>query len=265
MSGGLIAWQSYETRRTARAANEGTDIARRSLQVSSDVALEAFKARLDARAPRLNVSAAPTANERARHNPGGRTDTLGEAWPLEREFRRTEDDYQYLAMGAQYEVLNEGDSTVEISVGGDIFWLRPDISAVDQLPGNWSVSLGPGKKCEFRLEKSALLAEWADRWGQRIEGHSNEPCMFGYVTCSDSFDDGVIDNWELATWCFPVAPKPNDLAGWRLRRGPFAPLDPPLAKAAVGRQKRTYYFSKSDNRKVDRDVMTDTSGLKQSR
>lgn len=244
----LIGWQARETRRTAGAAVEGLSLNRDSLAVSQTLAAESIKMRLDARAPRLLVAAAPTNSESARHKSEVTFGGIGNPWPPEREFRRTEDDYQYLTLGAQFEITNEGVSSVVIWLDGAVNLLRPSAPPASFSHGRFTVSLEPGGKCEFRVEQNRPLHEWADAWLAREQGNPESGVVIGHATCSDAYDEGVIDRWELRAYCLPVQPKPNDLAGWTLRRGD---TDPPVVLAHVSRMRRTYYLSKENDRELD--------------
>jgi hypothetical protein len=78
--GGLIAWQAWETRQTAQAGREGVEVSRRSLAISQAMAIDSTKARLDARAPRLLVTPAPTDSETVK---GASNFGEDQPWPLE--------------------------------------------------------------------------------------------------------------------------------------------------------------------------------------
>lgn len=255
-----VAWQANETRKTARetrrtaeVATESLEIARESVQISRDLSLEAIKNRLDSRSPRLKVFAAPTSTERTRSSSAVQhSGDLGNEWPMDRVFRRTEDDHQYLTLGAQFAVENQGDATAEVWIDGPVNWLRPSGPSVKFDPSRVIVTLTPGERCEFRLEKTLPLQEWAEAWTTRSNDGNQEPARtIGEVICSDSHDDGVIDRWKLEMWCYPVEPKPGDIAGWVLRPSQIATTpDPPVVTTYVGKQRRDYYFSKEENRKM---------------
>jgi hypothetical protein len=136
-----IAWQAWETRKTAGAARDSLEIGRASLKVSQQVAVEATKARLDARAPRLLVTAALAESEVARGRSGSGIRQVGAPWPGDREFRRTEDDYQVLAVGAQIDITNEGDRSVNVWIDGSTLLLRPSIPPAKQSNGRLTVAL----------------------------------------------------------------------------------------------------------------------------
>lgn len=258
-AGLVVAWQAHETRKTAeetrntaKAAADGLQIARDSLAVNRDLALEAIKNRLDTRAPRLKVSAAPTSSERARHRTSVlHTGEAGQEWPRDREFQRSEDDHQPLTLGAQFELENEGADSLDVWVDGPVNWLRPLGQNVTFTPSRVTVKLAPRERCEFRLEATRPLHEWADAWENRSKENDEVAGASGEVICSDSFDDGVIDRWRLDTWCYPVEPKLGDLAGWVLRPHAIGEdPEPPVVSAHVGRLRRDYYFSKEEDKVI---------------
>ena len=254
----VVAWQAYETRRTAHKTGAAADVAsgslevaRESLKTSRNVVLEATKTRLDSRAPRLKVSAAPTDSERARHRtPVLHRGDIGPEWPRDQEFRRNGDDHQPLTLGAQFEIENEGDVTVDLSIDGSVNWLRPSPPAVRFKP-SVSVTLAPGQRCEFRLEETRPLHQWIEAWENRPKESQELPHIVGEVTCDDSFDDGVIDRWRLEAWCYPIEPRPGDIAAWVLRpQGVGQDPKPPIVTARVGKVRRKYFFSKEKNEPI---------------
>jgi hypothetical protein len=240
VSAGIIAWQATETKRAAVAAERALNLGGRSLRVSQELAAEAVKARLDARGPRLIVFTTPTENEVAR----GRSSTgtgAGDPWPMEREFRRSEDDYQKIALGTQIDIVNEGDVSVEVWIDGATQVLRPEGPSVRNESGRFIVPLGQGGRCEFRVDALRPLTDWIELWDERGKGGAPSPAARATVICSDSFDEGVIDRWQIEVVAYPVEPKPNDLAAWLLRKRGGSP---PLVTSFVYPQKRTYYLSK---------------------
>jgi hypothetical protein len=254
-----VVWQAWETRKTAGQSRKTVEIAsasletsRETLQINRDVVLEAVKARLDSRAPRLKLFVAPTNDERARQRPSVlHTEDIGAPWPMDREFRRDEDNYQQLTLGAQFEIENEGVVTAEVTVSGSVNWLRPPVSTVRLMNGAATVSLAPGQRCEFRIDETQPLQQWAEAWQARSSGNVDAVKITAAVVCSDAFDDGVIDSWQLEMWCYPVEPRQGDRAAWLLRPCQVAVApDPPVVAASIGKQRREYFFSKEENRKI---------------
>lgn len=242
---GLIAWQARETRRTAEAGHAGVEVGRRSLEVAQGVAVDSTKARLDARAPRLWVRAASTRDEVVMGHGGS---GFLQPWPIERTFRRTDDDYQQLILGAQVDVKNEGDRSQRVWIDGDAALLRPEGGDISTSPGRITVFLNPGESCEFRLTISKPLHEWAAAWDARKAGNTDAAKTVGHVICSDPYDEGVIDRWAIELWAYPVENIPGDLAGWKIRNGA---TNPPVVDVAVLQQTRDYYLSKHENRRLE--------------
>jgi hypothetical protein len=247
-SGALIAWQAWETRRTARAGNAGVDVGRRSLEISQALAIDSTKTRLDARAPRLLVKSAPTHAEVVM-GPSGSGDP--QPWPLDRHFRRTEDDHVSLILGAQIDVTNEGDRSQKVWIDGNVELLRPEGGNLTPTGGRITVFLGPGERCEFRLTESRTLKEWTESWQARQRGDTGPSMSTGHVICSDPYDEGVVDRWELQLFGNPVKQIQNDLAGWRIRNGH---TNPSVAEVAVRQQTREYYLSKHEDKKLENAV-----------
>jgi hypothetical protein len=72
--------------------------------------------------------------------------------------------------------------------------------------------------------------------------------MRGEVICNDAHDGGIVDRWIIETYCYPIEPKPGDLAAWMLRP---PGSDPAIVTATVGRQTREYYISKQQNIRLE--------------
>ncbi|WP_158852820.1 hypothetical protein [Saccharothrix deserti] len=246
VSAGLIAWQAWETRRTAQAGRGGVEIGQRSLEVSQALAIDSTKARLDARAPRLLVTAAPTHGEVVM-GPSGSGQPR--PWPVDRTFRRTEDDYQYLLTGAQVDIKNEGDRSQRVGIdANEVTLLRPENGNITPNGGRITVLLAPGESCEFRLADQRTLQQWSEVWEARRGGEAAAGKTGGEVICSDPYDEGIVDRWKIELYSYPVEPILNDLAGWRIRNGQ---TDPPIVTTYISQQTREYYLSKQGNRKLE--------------
>jgi hypothetical protein len=265
VSAGLIAWQAWETRRTAQAGRTGVEIGRQSLEVSQALAIDSTKARLDARAPRLLINAPSTHGEVVMGRQGS---GIPQPWPLDRQFRRTEDDFTTLLVGTQIDVKNEGDRSQRICIigavgssapmlvssgskrariGGYIELLRPEGANLTPNSDQVTIFLSPGERCEFRLMEARTVEQWAACWDAREEGDTNPSKSVGQVTCSDPYDEGVVDRWTIELYGCPIEPIPNDLAGWRIRNGQ---ANPSVVEVVVLQQERAYYLSKNENREL---------------
>jgi hypothetical protein len=164
-----------------------------------------------------------------------------------RPFRRTEDDHTSLIVGAQVEVTNEGDRSQRVWIDGNAKLLRPEGGNLSHNPGRIIVLLGPSEKCEFRIIEERTLKKWTEVWQARQDGDGAPTISRAEVICSDPYDEGVIDRWELQLIGNPVEQIPNDLAGWKIRNGE---TNPPVVEVAVRQQTRDYYLSKHDDRKL---------------
>lgn len=246
VSAALIAWQAWETRRTAQVGRHGVEIGRQSLEVSQALAIDSTKARLDARAPRILVRSASTQGEVVMGKSGS---GLPQPWPLERTFRRTEDDHVTLLVGAQIDVKNEGDRSQRICVDGNVQLLRPEGANRTPNSGQLTVFLAPGESCEFRLVEVGTVEHWAAIWDEHQKGDTVLGKCIGQVTCSDPYDEGVIDRWTVELYGYPIERIPNDLAGWKIRNGQ---TNPPVVDMVMRQQERAYYLSKNEDRELGR-------------
>lgn len=244
LSAALIAWQAWETRKTAQSGRNGVEVGRQSLEISRTLAIDSTKARLDARAPRLLVRAAPVIGEVVMGKSGS---GLPQPWPLDRQFRRTEDDHVTLLVGAQIDVKNEGDRSQRIWIDGNAALLRPEGANLTPNSGRITISLGPGESCEFRLTEARPLHQWAACWEARKQSNLDPAKSVGEVICSDPYDEGVVDRWRIELYGYPVESIPNDLAGWKIRNGQ---TNPPVVEAVVMQQVRDYFISKIEDRKL---------------
>ncbi len=279
ITGGLIAWQAWETRKTAQAGRDavavgrqGVDVARHTLAISRDsqqaafdsieigradvevardslaisrrMAIDSTKARLDNRAPKLLVLATDTDSDvRGKSDVG-----QDQKWPTDAELRRTRDDNVRLSVGAVFRIVNEGDRSVLVRVQGDVDYFRAIGPRFNRVDGELHTWLNPEQSCVFRLRSSRPLQEWAEIWQARQQGLSDPACTNGTIICSDPYDEGVVDRWDIQFHGYPVESRLGDVAAWVVRTGE---TDPPVVRATVYPQEREYFVSKRRNLRLE--------------
>lgn len=238
----VVAAQTWFTRKAAEKTAAAAEATHRAAMGTEATLVEAVKARLDARAPRLRVFV-----EDPEHVPREPSASGGEPQPLPTSttFRMPRDAEQLLLLRVSGWIINEGSDAAQVQLG--------NLTLVDEgtteirlrvLAAN-TILLRAGDLARFQLEEARPLSQWIDNWkaGNSYPMVPPPSIILGEVICSDSYDDGVLDRWRIELTGRPVAPIPKEEGGWQLQLPPgMPPLDPPTA--AVRPQPRTYYRSK---------------------
>jgi hypothetical protein len=168
-----VAWQSFETRRAATAAERALAAADDSLRVSQVLAIEAERQRLDAEAPRLVV----------RINPPEWPPRVGRQFvgsepaqlPQGEVFRLPKDGPRHLLLRADGFIRNEGGMTVRVSVRGMRIYDRPVMEGPSwepkwTEPGDYDLDIAPESVEQFRLDDERLATEWIAKSEASLDG-----------------------------------------------------------------------------------------------
>lgn len=242
----FIAWQASETRKTAKATADSVEISRKSLGISQAMETNSTKSRLDERAPKLLVAPEFSAEDKVTKGIGS-----AEEFPEWHELRHTRDDGQRLATGAGFVITNEGDRSVEVylKIEGEISFVEPADSDVPRESyGKRHLWLAPKGSCRFRISKASPLVEWINAWEAHKNGDETLSRIFCNVSCSDPYDEGVIDKWICEVYCYPVSPSEDDVAAWIVRNRYM--MSPPPARGSVIPQQREYFLSKQADERL---------------
>ncbi len=241
-----VAWQSFETRRAASAAEKALAAADDSLRVSQVLAIEAERQRLDTEAPTLVV----------RINPPEWPPRVGRQFvgsepaqlPQGEIFRLPKDGPRHLLQRADGFIRNEGSMTVRVSVRGMRIYDRsvmegPGWEPKWTEPGDYDLDIAPESVEQFRLDDERPATEWIAN-GEAAERRELGPTTgIGLVVAHDSNDNGVVDTWEVELAGSPFERIPGEQGGWRLYRDLLTGRGPMVAQ--VRPRVRRYYRSKS--------------------
>jgi hypothetical protein len=243
----IIAWQSLETARAARAAEEGLRGATDSLLVSQVLAVEAERRRLDAAGPmltvRINVPEWPPRG--ARLFVGSEPEQLDEG----RVFRLPREGPNHMTLRADGYVRNEGARTVTISLLNLCVEHLAEgaMNLVFGEPGNHEVDLQPDQPVRFRLQDERMAAEWVANAEAAARKSQPPNAAIGTVVAKDDFDNGVIDTWEIELGGYPLERMPDEAGSWRVPH--CLPQNVPI-HAVVRPRVRRYFRSKARNQEL---------------
>jgi len=243
----IIAWQSLETARAARAAEEGLRGTADSLRVSQVLAVEAERRRLDGAAPILTV----------RINPpewpprGGRLFVGSEPAKLEegQVFRLPREGPNHVTLRADGYIRNEGPLTRAVSLRNLCVehFDQGTRSMVFGEPGDYELDLLVEQNIRIRLQDERPAAEWVAN-AEAAARHETPPSAgVGTVIAKDDFDNGVIDTFELELGGYPLERVPGEDGAWRVPH--CLPTNVPI-HAVVRPRVRRYFRSKMRNQEL---------------
>jgi hypothetical protein len=245
-----VAWQSFETRRAASAAELGLRGAADSLRVSQVLAIEAERRRLDAEGPRLivRVNAPEWPPRVGAQFLGSEPAQL----PQGDIFRLPKDGPRQLTMRADGFIRNEGNRTVRVSVHG----MRVERAASGDgypkmewtEPGNHDLDIGPDNVEQFRFDDVRPATEWISNTEAAERGEADRTTAIGVVVAIDGNDNGIIDTWEVELAGRPFERIEGEQGGWRFHRDLLTGSGPMVAQ--VRPRVRRYYRSKLRNQSL---------------
>lgn len=236
----VIAWQAWETRRTAEATEKTLKVSQDSLTTSKALAVEAARTRLDARgqAVRIHIDQPEW--------PPLEPSSFGDPQPLPHghHYRMSRDRDQELMLRAHFAIVNEGERDATLNMNPP---LRPDGASGPYPHYGYQRVVPPGGRLEGSFEEPRPVSQWVQNWE---DGRTNTPfsaILVAEVTCSDGFDEGVIDRWRIEMTGVPIRPIEGDDSGWALNHQPD-PIRP--VSASVLPQERMYYLSKRAEQRI---------------
>jgi hypothetical protein len=245
-----VAWQSFETRRAASAAEKALRGAADSLRVSQVLAIEAERRRLDAVAPRLvvRVNAAEWPPRVGRQFVGSEPAQL----PQGDIFRLPKDGPRHLLIRADGFVRNEGDTTVRVAVHGMSVEENTAENGYPKMkwgePGYHEFDIPAGERARFMVEDERPASDWIANT-EATESSQVAPMVAkGVIVANDLLDNGIIDTWEVVINGHPFERIPGEDAGWRLVRDLMTGRGPMVA--AVLPRVRTYWRSKVQQQRL---------------
>lgn len=249
VAAGLVAWQSYETRRSAQASESAVETANKALVFGQQQAAEAVRARIDAATPVISVLLAPEVDWPPLEPSmalGGEPNPLRQGLQPE-PMLMPRDGNRQLMVRARVELINASDRTVQLSV-------HSLFTGDAMTPLSSPLVLGPRESVSAWCAATHTLGEWIDVYKARARadvGYTSDEVV-ATVVYLDPVDTGVNDRWELIIGGTPVT-RVDDLSdGWLLIPEPRPLSGEPgaIGTGPVIRQ-RTYYLSKVRNQPLD--------------
>lgn len=237
----VIAWQAWETRRTAAATEKTLTVGQESLSTSKALAVEALRTRLDARGQAVRIHIAEP------EWPPPQPSDFGDPQPLPygTTFRMSRDREVPLMLRATVEIVNEGDRDATLNLHPP---LRPVGESGPFPPYGYERVLPRGGHLEATLEEARPIVQWVQNWEDAQAGKLPSAIIVAEVICSDGFDEGIVDRWRIELTGQPIRPMEGDDSGWALNHQ----LDsaPRPVSAVVLPQERLYYLSKRADQPV---------------
>lgn len=171
----VIAWQAFETRRSAAASNDAVGVAKDSLKVareetarSTALVAESVKARLDAGAPTLTFAQVPRDGEEYSVAEGSPRGAAADLKRFRGTFHVPQDNYRSVWIKVPIRIENEGASSVTLSCYPPVFdsEFRGDYPEVSQS----KITIAPraGVTC------GVLLGGSLSQWVASSQGASDE-------------------------------------------------------------------------------------------
>ena len=236
----VIAWQAWETRRTAGAAEKTLTVGQESLSTSKALAVEAVRTRLDARgqAVRIHIDQPEW--------PPLEPSSFGEPQPLPRghNYKLSGDRDHQLMLRAHFEIVNEGERDATLNLNPP---LRPDGASGPHPQFGYQRVVPRGGRLKASFEEARPISQWVQNWVDVTARKPSSVVLIAEITCSDGYDEGVIDRWRIEMTGLPIRPIQGDDSGWE----PNHQLDPacPIS-ATVLPQERMYYLSKRGEQRI---------------
>ncbi len=201
----VVAWQAFETRRAANAAVASLDLTRsaqgaaeQSLAAAVQLASEAARSRRDARAPLINVRLQGEPDW-----PPLQPSSFGEPQLLRgTKFRVPKDEDQQVLVRQRLLVTNLEAYPVA---------LQATQIVPEEQPGAMNVPLvhvKPGDTVSLLCQEARSLTAWIGVAEDREAGRPGAEVV-GMLWHSDSYDDGVVDYWEVRIGGCPVQSIPE--------------------------------------------------------
>lgn len=251
----LVAWQSWETRKSAHAAasaaitaNSAIELSRSALEIARTeerhtryLIVEGIKNRIDSNAYSLTVLADPSVvwPPFEPSISGGVPNPL----PADVVYRLPRDGDKRIIVRAKFRIINEGSRLV--------LFRTTDPWVYDDGRGNYQTFKADKYQLDARdkswgyFEVNRTVAEWAEIATYRMTGQSIEEAVRS-ITVSDDSDTGTIDWYDIQIGGTPLVAIDGEQGSWRLQPGQYTDYEqnfPVMGVEALPRR-RVYYLSK---------------------
>lgn len=241
----IVGWQSWETRKSADAAQDAVVAANSALELNRQQAAEAVRARIDAATPAISVhlDQEPTWPPREPSGFGGEPQPLPYGEGSE-SMHVPRDGSRLISVWTRVAVINESSRHTLVDLL-ELFEWRGKRIATEQ-------ELVPGQRVNAWCVATRTLDQWIEVYRERERFRSSDTIEIGAVFYSDPADTGATDRWSLAICGTPVEPVPNLDGAWRVIAEPRR-LSGEFGAIGTGTPLRTrsYYLSKSRDELLD--------------
>lgn len=242
---GVVAWQSWETRKSAGASQRAVDAANAALDLTRQQTAEAIRTRIDAGMPSITVlmDAEVDWPPLEPSGFGGGTPNQLPVGPASPAMHMPRDGNRQVMVRAGVTLCNESNRHVSVDLGG----LIDD----DGAPLPRQIVLPPGHSRKAWCAATHSLTEWTEVYRARAASESSGDAVVATIGYLDPADTGAIDNWDLTIGGTPVEPAHQLDGAWRLIETP-RPLSGESAAMGVGvpLRRRRYFLSKSRNEEL---------------
>jgi hypothetical protein len=242
----VIAWQSWETRRAAQAAEQGSASTR-------DALAEAEKGRLDQQATATWVMI-----QREPWPP--REPSLHGGFPNEfvdrPEFALPGAAGTLVLLQADGSIRNEGTRTVLATFSGSFRFRDPIVTRAVAAPElEWSAlqssgvtnrfPLAPGASVHFRIEDSLTVEQWAANGTAADLGEDGPNHIAAQIILDDGLDNGVSDIWTIELGGRPLQVVGGKTGVWTIAQVGMVPGQPIPTYGKVLPRHRRYWRSRT--------------------
>lgn len=240
LAAGVVAWQSWEVRRSANASRDALVTANEALNLSRQQISETIRARIDAAMPTIVIQASePT-------------------WPPLEPSQYLGGHPQPLLLGVNSPGMHmPRDQSRQIMVRTEITVINDSLGHVqmttsllvdgDDEPLPNPLRFGPGERVTGKFSVVRSLAEWVRIYEQREAGQPGDEAVFD-ATYLDPSDTGATDHWHVAVGGCPVERISDLQGGWQLIAAPSALSGKPWGMGVGSSiRQRTYWLSKTRN------------------
>jgi hypothetical protein len=177
---------------------------------------EAARARLDAKAPKVELRLSPARRPFLPSAYG-----FAQPCPENQSWTFDRDENERLLLRCSARLINSGETSVSVRIcaNGDglVSPAQSDTGLPEPRSKVMTARLQPSRAVDFTIEANYTLKDWAQGWESRFADATPTPNMLVYVEVDDGDDNGVVDWWAVLLSGTPIGPVQGNRAEWRLR------------------------------------------------
>ena len=248
--GGATLWLAGTTKSLVRRNTELVEEGKLSREQWTSMALGATMARLDAKAPPIDLLLGRLSPDPL--YPGQMLGADASPVPAGSTWTFDRDHNVKLAVRVEFAVINRAERSVRVDISGARL-IRTHASyeeSGESIETNVSLVLPPSATVERSLESVKTLKEWAADYYRLQAGSLPSLDDVAKVDVHDYDDNGVTDTWAFALMGSPIVPIEGNQAGWKLR--PSGDEKIAFLDSGARTRLRTYYLSRSADIKLPR-------------